>query len=195
MNDAIAAPVRHEAVLDSYCRVQRTAEELVAAVRQDQFDDPTPCTEWTVRDLLNHLVFVDLLYAAHINREELPEREDRLGGDHAVAFRHAGSLALTAFSRPGALDEGYTSPFGELRGSVIVQHVVNELLVHSWDLARATGQPTNIEPELAEESLAIWQAWIGGLPRGGEGFGPEQPVPDDASAADRLAAYLGRSVN
>lgn len=194
MNEAIAAPVRHGAVLDSYRRAQRAAEGIVAAVRPERLGDRTPCTEWTVRDLLNHLVYVDVLYAAHIRRAERPEPGERIGTDPTAAFREAGEQADAAFARAGALDELYPSPFGDVPGSVIVQHVVNELLVHSWDLARAVGLPTDIEPDLAEESLAVWRAWIGGLPRGGEGFAPEQPVADDAPAADRLAAYLGRAV-
>lgn len=194
MTEAIAAAVRHDTVLDSYRRVQRAAEDLVAGVRPDQFDDPTPCTEWIVRDLLNHLVYVDLLYAGHIDRGERPEPGERIGDDPAAALRDAGRRADAAFSRAGVLAESYPSPFGDIPGSVIVQHVVNELLVHAWDLAKATGQPTDIEPDLAEESLSVWRAWIGGLPRGGEGFGPERPVVDDAPAADRLAGYLGRTV-
>ncbi len=57
----------------------------------------------------------------------------------------------------------YRSPWGDVPGSVMVQHVVNELLLQGWDLARATGQPTDLARDLAEESLVIWRAWIGGL--------------------------------
>lgn len=194
MNEAMVAAVSHDRVLDSYRRAQRAAEDLVAGVRPEQFGDPTPCSEWTVRDLLDHLVYVDVLYTAHLDRREPPEPGARIGTEPLAVFRDAGRRAAAVFSREGVLADIYPSPFGDIPGSVIVQHVVNELLVHSWDLATATAQHTDIEPDLAEESLSVWQAWTGGMPRGGEGFGPEQPVAGDATAADRLAAYLGRKV-
>ncbi|MDP9370240.1 MAG: hypothetical protein M3Q03_18535 [Chloroflexota bacterium] len=73
--------------------------------------------------------------------------------------------------------------------------MTNELLIHGWDLARATGQRTDLAPDLAERSLGSWRAWFGDRPRGASGlFDPEQPVPEGAGAADRLAAFLGRRV-
>jgi uncharacterized protein (TIGR03086 family) len=71
---------------------------------------------------------------------------------------------------------------------------ITEALVHGWDLAQGTGQPANFPADLAEEELAFAQgASAPNVPRTGHPFGPIQPTSDDASAIDRLAAYLGRS--
>jgi uncharacterized protein (TIGR03086 family) len=70
----------------------------------------------------------------------------------------------------------------------------NEMVVHSWDLAKATGQSTDLDPELAAASLASFRA-VAFLPRGeGKMFQEAKPVPPDATPADRLAAFLGREV-
>ncbi len=78
---------------------------------------------------------------------------------------------------------------------MIVQQAIIELLAHGWDLAKATGQPTNLVPDVAEHTLSVVQVWYRDQPRTpGNAFAPEQPLPEVASAADRLAAYLGRTV-
>jgi uncharacterized protein (TIGR03086 family) len=87
-----------------------------------------------------------------------------------------------------------STPMGERPGAVLVQLRVAELLVHGWDLARATGQDTDLDPELAEVVRTAWTTQLGDRPRTLLPFDEPQPVPDDAPAADRLAAYLGRSV-
>ena len=78
---------------------------------------------------------------------------------------------------------------------MLVQQLIIELLSHGWDLAKATGQGTDLAPDVAEDTLAVVRSWYRDQPRGpGNAFGPEQPVAVGASAADRLAAYLGRVV-
>ena len=182
-------------VIDSFDRVQAAVEPLVEAVKPAQFGDPTPCTEWDVRALMNHLVHVIIRYAAIANGLPPPDEADHVGGDPATAFRESGRTAREAFLRPGMLEQPYDAPWGKIPGSMMVQHVVNELLAHGWDLARATGQSTDITPDLAAESLAIWREWSAHIPRSpGSPFGPEQPAPNGATAADRLAAFLGRKV-
>jgi uncharacterized protein (TIGR03086 family) len=72
---------------------------------------------------------------------------------------------------------------------------ITELLVHGWDLARATGQPAHLPDDLAEEELAFARGpHAPDVPRTGHPFGPVQPCPDDTPAIDRLAAYLGRPI-
>jgi uncharacterized protein (TIGR03086 family) len=69
---------------------------------------------------------------------------------------------------------------------------MNELLIHGWDLARATGQPADLPEDLAEGALSMWRTRLADRPREGMPFAAPQPVADDAPAIDRLAAYLGR---
>ncbi|MFI0709071.1 hypothetical protein ACH4SK_00200 [Streptomyces inhibens] len=78
-------------------------------------------------------------------------------------------------------------------GAVIVQQVVVELLAHGWDLARATGAPTGLAPQVAEETLAAARRIYGAAPRTeGSSFAPERAAPPGAGATDRLEAFLGR---
>jgi hypothetical protein len=77
-----------------------------------------------------------------------------------------------------------------------VQHVVNELIVHGWDLARGTGQGADIAPAWAGDCLRSWEAFFAEYPREQltYNFGPEREAPVVASPTDRVAAYLGRRV-
>jgi uncharacterized protein (TIGR03086 family) len=71
---------------------------------------------------------------------------------------------------------------------------ITEVLVHGWDLARATGQPATFPDDLAEQELAFSRAKLADIPSDRSPFAPPQPVAEDAPAIDRLAACLGRSV-
>lgn len=99
-----------------------------------------------------------------------------------------------AFTADGALDRIVATPFGQQPARVLLEMRVNEFMVHSWDLARATGQSTDLDPELAESCIEAFRKLRAGG-RGAGMFGDEQPVPADATAADRLAAVAGRSVD
>ncbi len=185
----------------------RTAGEvtnrIVAGIGADQWDAPTPCSDWNVRTLLNHLVAGNLLTAAVLGGEELPPPEerarlgqvDRLGSDPVAAARQSIDGLVTAFEQPGALERIHPSPVGQVPGAALVHLRTTELLVHGWDLAQATGQPADFPEALAEHELAFTKANVGKARTGPGGpFGASQPFADDAPAIDRLAALLGRRI-
>jgi uncharacterized protein (TIGR03086 family) len=167
---------------------------LVAAVRDDQWAEPTGCVGWSVRDLLNHLVGGNLLFAAVLTGQDPPDLgADHLGADPADAYRRSGEAVRAAFAQPGALEKVVTVPAGTVPGAVALHLRLTEHLVHGWDLARATGQATTALPaELAEQELAFARVQLGKIPPDRRPFAPPQPVDDDAPAIDRLAALLGR---
>ncbi|QTZ95961.1 TIGR03086 family protein [Streptomyces auratus AGR0001] len=179
-------------VLYAYEQVTRDVLALVAAVRPEDLALPTPCAGWTVRQLLDHMVWENLM--ATSIAEDAPRTDhtaDHLGDDHLAAFADSVRAARAAFTGSGMLHRTY-GPY-EAPGAMIVQQVVVELLAHGWDLARATGAPTVLAPEVAEETLAAAHRIYGAAPRtAGSSFAPERPAPAGASAADRLAAFLGR---
>ncbi|MEU7435923.1 TIGR03086 family metal-binding protein [Streptomyces sioyaensis] len=179
-------------VLYAYDQVTRDVLALVGAVRPEDLALPTPCAGWTVRQLLDHMVWENLM--ATSIAEDAPRTDhtaDHLGDDHLAAFADSARAALAAFTGSGMLHRTY-GPY-EAPGAMIVQQVVVELLAHGWDLARATGAPTVLAPEVAEETLAAARRIYGAAPRtAGSSFAPERPAPAGASAADRLAAFLGR---
>ena len=86
-------------------------------------------------------------------------------------------------------------PFGEIPGQVFIGMRTSDVLTHAWDLATATGQSTDLDPELAAEQLAAVHAFVGPQFRGpGMPFGDEQPCASERAPADQLAAFLGRKV-
>jgi uncharacterized protein (TIGR03086 family) len=112
-----------------------------------------------------------------------------------AAYRESGEALRAAFARPGVLDEVFAVPAGTLPGAVVLHLRLTELLVHGWDLARATGQSAaGLPADLAEQELAFSRLQLDRMPPGQRPFAASQPVDDDAPAIDRLAALLGRSV-
>lgn len=179
-------------LLDACERVLHAVSSVVSVVDPSLFDRPTPCAGWDVRTLLNHLVWENLLWSSLANG--VPRSDvtaDHLGDDHVEAFHAAAQSAQTVFRRPGMLDQRY----GPAPGRRLVEQLVIEMLAHGWDLAKAIGHPRDLVPDLAESALPVVREIYGGLPRtAGGSFALPQPVPQDATALDRLAAFLGRTV-
>lgn len=174
-------------------------EALVAGVGTDQWSDPTPCGDWTVRELLNHLVggdrlFVDVLRGGSMPPLSVRSAIDHLGDDPVVAYRDAAAALTEAFEQPGVLEQMFPLPIGVVPGIAALHLRTVETLVHGWDIARATGQASMFPDDLAEQELHFTADRLRDLPPERTPFGPPQPVSADAPAIDRLAALLGRSV-
>lgn len=169
---------------------------VVAGIEPGQWTAPTPCTDLDVRAELNHLVRGNLVFVAIIRDEQWPAPgTDHLGDDPLAAYEGAAAGLREVFARPGVLEKEYTAPFGTGSGARLAHVRIVEVLVHGWDLARATGQPTDFPDDVAERALARSRGHLTTRPEGpGAPFAPEVPVPDDAPAVDRLAGFLGRRV-
>jgi uncharacterized protein (TIGR03086 family) len=154
-----------------------------------------PCTDWTVRELVTHLVGVNRVMVALLNDQAPPKRgADPLGDDPAGAYRDSGMAVRTAFEQPGILERTNHSPLGSATGAERLHWRIADLLAHGWDLAQATDQPVELPDDLAEQALAFARTQLSTMPRTGR-FDPAQTVADDAPAIDRLAAFLGRPVS
>ncbi|MFJ9029846.1 TIGR03086 family metal-binding protein [Streptomyces sp. NPDC102274] len=194
--DGAAAPGAPEGpgagTVDAFASILAEVERLVSAVGPDRFGDPTPCADWNVRALLDHLVWENLIWAGLAEGSPPTDHgADHLGADHLAAFRAAASATMTAFRRPGMLERRY----GPAPGRRLVEQLLIEMLVHGWDLAMATGQRPGFAKETVEAVLPSIREIYGALPRTpGGSFAPEVPVPDGSAATDRLAAFLGRRV-
>jgi len=180
-------------------RAFASTRSVLANVTPDQLANPTPCQSWQVRDLINHFVGVSGWSADATNTGVAPPAPDTdfTAGDMVAAYDEGIARAVDAFGRPGALDKTITLPFGAIPGSVYIGIITSDAFTHGWDLARATGQPTDLDPELAAELLDGARLFIQPTFRGEDGerpFGAEQPAPENASHADALAAFLGRKV-
>jgi uncharacterized protein (TIGR03086 family) len=169
-------------------------------VSNDQLGTPTPCTEWTIRDLVNHITGGATMFAISAEQGSVPDETigrlmggDNLGDDPQGAWRVASVRAMAAFEEPGVLEKTVALPFGEMPGGVALSIAVFDVATHATDLATASGQRIEDE-ELLEEALALGKQIVGPALRQPGVFGPEQPVADDAPVAARLAAFAGRTV-
>jgi uncharacterized protein (TIGR03086 family) len=168
--------------------------KLVAGVTRAQWEAPTPCKNWDVRALVNHVVMGQAVFIAALHGQVRPDvTADFLGDDPLGNFRSSSQMLLTAFELDGAMSKTIKVPFGEIPGFGAMHLRAIEALVHGWDLSQATGQPISFAEDLTAVELAFARAAIGAVPREGR-FDVEQPVAADAPALEQLAALLGRSV-
>lgn len=168
--------------------------DLIDRIAADQWTAPTPCTEWTVRDVVNHLVGTNFVIVAMFEESPMPERgADRLGDDPAGAYRRSDAALRAAAARPGVLERSQKSPLGVSTGASRLQWRIADLLTHMWDLVQATGVAAELPDDLTEQALTFVRAQLPGQSRAGR-FADPQPVADDAPAIDRLAAFTGRPV-
>src|SRR6185437_2924717 len=180
--------------VEQLTRALSAVGDLITGIREDQWSAPTPCTDWTVHDLVNHLVGVNLAFAARLRDQVPPELgADHLGDNPAAAYRATSAAVQAGFDQPGAVERAYHGPLGTISGAAWLHVRITDLLAHGWDLARATGQPAELPEDLAEQALVFSRAQMATVSRTGR-FGPAQPVADDAPAIDRLVAFLGRPV-
>jgi uncharacterized protein (TIGR03086 family) len=172
---------------------------LLQVVSDDQFDLPTPCPEASVGDLVDHVGSLTKGFTAvarkNVDGSEAPGKPDAANLEAGWRDRVARDLETLAkaWRDPEAWD-GMTSAAGvPLPGQVAGLVVLDELVVHTWDIAVAIGQPYGPTLEDVEAAMSFVTAFD--APRDGNLFGPIVPVPDDAPALDRLLGLTGRDPN
>ena len=165
---------------------------VIGAVRDEQWSAATPCAEWDVRAVVEHLVVGHDLFADALGAPPAAPR----GDDLVVRYADSGARLVAAFRAPGALTRTVTVPFGTVPATVALHLRVIEALVHGWDLAQATGLPLHTDDAVAEAELRFTVGALAEAPqdRLRARFAPPQPVTGDASPLQRLAAALGRDV-
>ncbi|HEX5289710.1 MAG TPA: TIGR03086 family metal-binding protein [Streptosporangiaceae bacterium] len=179
-------------------RACASTRAVLARVRPAQLGAATPCASWDVRALISHFVAGPGWAAAAVaTGDGTPAAgRDYAAGDYLASYDAAVQAAVDAFGAPGALERAVRLPFGEFPGAFVLGIVVQDRFVHGWDLARATGQPADLDPGLADDLLASARAVVTDAFRGPEGtalFGPARQPGPGAGAAGRLAAFLGRA--
>lgn len=180
-------------------RAVAQTESVIAAVRPDQAGLPTPCADWDVRTLVSHMaggVIRIALVGEGADALSLPPFAD-LGepraGEWAATYRAAGARAAAAWTDDAKLDALFAVPWGKVPGRVAVAGYVREVLAHGWDLAVATGQETELDPELGAYGLEVSRRSLPADGREGIPFGPVVPAPAGAGVYAQMAAWLGRT--
>jgi uncharacterized protein (TIGR03086 family) len=180
----------------------RRMADLIANVPDELLGGPTPCPAYTLGDLLHHLsgTFVAFTVAARKATDEMtddrsPGDASRLDPEWRTRMPHDLAALAEAWRDPDAWT-GMTRAGGvDMPGEVAALVVLDELVVHGWDLARASGQRYDVDPELLE----VVHGWLVGLLEPGrealrnEIFGPVVGVADDAPLLDRVIGLSGRN--
>jgi uncharacterized protein (TIGR03086 family) len=178
-----------EEMLDALDEVYANANRLVAGVRSDQWEDKTPCTEWNVRDLVQHMTGTSRLLRASATRTD-PDPGADDGVDPAADFSVAAAAAASAWRTEGAVD-GMVSVPAEMPAVAALGVNILDIGIHAWDLATATEQDHGLAPEI----VALIDDWSHQVltddVRAGGGFGETlDPASDDDLT--RMLAFVGR---
>jgi uncharacterized protein (TIGR03086 family) len=177
--------------LTAHQRAQDAFAAVLANVTADQLDQSSPCADWNVKAVIDHVI------GGNQWVQQLAGLEPVALGDGLVAA-HAASAAgaQSVFAAPDGLTRTFELPFGAFPGTAFIGLRTTDLLTHAWDVAKATGQATDLDPEVATLALEASRQRIAPAFRGpGRPFGEEQPCPDGRTVADQLAAFLGRHVD
>jgi uncharacterized protein (TIGR03086 family) len=173
-------------------RASAAVGQLIARLAPDQWNAPTPCSEWSVRDVVNHLVVMNWVFVALLDGDPMPERgADHLGDDPMGAYRVSAAALHDAFRRPGVLERSFAGPLGSATGAERLMIRLYDLLTHGWDIAQAIGTSADLPDDLAQQALVFARDQVSTQSRAGR-FGEPQPAGDTASAIEQLAAFLGR---
>ncbi len=178
------------AISDRYRRLAGHITAKVEQVPPDKWSAQSPCAEWTALDVLRHLTQVPGLFFGLIGEPapEIPSVDDDPSASWAAA-RDATQRALDDPAIASKEYDGFTGRSTFEKG--VDQFICTDLIVHGWDLARATGLDERIDPQdLADVRKAMEP--MGDSLRNPRAFGPEVDVPDDADEQTKVLAFLGR---
>ncbi|WP_051166328.1 TIGR03086 family metal-binding protein [Amycolatopsis orientalis] len=192
-------------ILGRFLAASTEFDQRLRSVRADQWTAPTPCAEWNVRQLVNHMVrgnlnYVDLL-AGGTREEFLRMRDaDALGDDPLTAYLASVQLVAAAFGRPGALDEVLDYPLGKVTGRQALAVRATDSAMHAWDLARASGVDDRLDPDLVawiSDDLETIYAGLAESPIAAETthrfFAAPGQGRESGSRQDRLLRLMGRN--
>ena len=179
------------ATADRYRTLAAAFEAKVAAVGPDEWANPSPCSEWTARDVVGHVVDVHgmMLRPLDVGLREAPSVTD----DPLAAFRAARADLQEVLDDPDRADTTYDGMFGRTSVSATVdQFMAFDLVVHGWDLARATWQDETIPEDEVDRVLEFVDRLGTSTMQDNGVTGPAVAVPDDAPKQDRMLGLLGR---
>src|SRR5436305_1838040 len=187
---AVDLPNVHERALEHTGR-------YVAGVNDKLLGDPTPDEEWDVRALVNHVVSGNFWVPPLVEGKTIDEVGDRydgdvLGDDPAGTYERSAKEAAAAFNAPGAMQAACAVSYGPVPGEIYAGHRFIDVLIHGWDLAKATGQDTTLPADLVEACFEVVEPQKDLLAASGM-FGSDVKVPEGADRQTLLLAELGRT--
>ncbi len=183
-------------VLEFYARATEGFRRRLKATRPEQWGAPTPCTEWSVRQLVGHVLDEQMWVPPLVGGETIEQVGDRfagdqLGDDALGAWDRATGAAQESLRQPGALRRTVHLSFGDFTAEFYARQVASDTVVHTWDLARAIGAEERLDPDdlaTAEETFAP----MVDMGRQVGVLGPLVDVAPDAGEQARILGVFGR---
>jgi uncharacterized protein (TIGR03086 family) len=173
-----------------YARLADAFAAKIAAVPPDRWESPSPCEDWTARDVVRHVVGTQGLFLKLVGRS-MPDHPS-VDDDPAAAWDAARAVILADLEDPGRASVEYDGAFGRSTFEAAVDRFLStDLVVHGWDLARAAGLDDRIDPHDVERVRRDAELF-GDAMRSPQAFGPALEPPPDADEQTRLLAFLGR---
>jgi uncharacterized protein (TIGR03086 family) len=183
--------------METLNRSFESTRAILAKVQPGDLDAATPCASWDVSALINHFVGTAQWWAAIVTGAGAAGEVGDPAGDFVSAYEESVAIATSAFATGGVLEQTFRSDLGDFSGAALLGLAATEQFTHGWDLARAIGHHTDLDPELAAGMLTQAKLAVSDAFRGPDGvalFGSATQAPAGASPADLLAAFLGRRV-
>jgi uncharacterized protein (TIGR03086 family) len=182
--------------VDPIERIERAtafASGKVDGVTTADLAKATPCAEFDVRALLNHMIggLGMLTTAASGGKAAIPEG-DQFASDPGASYRERREALLGALRSPGALEHEWEMPFGNVAGQMMASIAFMEHLTHGWDVAKATGQDVAMPTELVAQCMELVTPMDAMLRTPGV-CGPAVAIDESAPLEDRFVAFMGRT--
>jgi uncharacterized protein (TIGR03086 family) len=173
-----------------------TLSSIVERIEPDQLDNPTPCDNFTVHDILSHMIVLGGSFSYWFRGEDAPALDPpaKDGTVPAERFRTTMDDLLAAAASPGASERLISAPVGEMPGDVFARLVAFDGLVHGWDLASSTGASFEVPPAVIAAVADFARGALTADMRDGDTFKDATTAPDGASPLEQLAAFSGRAV-
>ena len=174
-----------------YAKVAAAMTDRIRQVPPDAWDNPSPCEGWVARDIIRHIVETSAFFLGRTDAgapDGPPVEEDPAG-----AWAVARDAVLAGLRDPAVAAVEYDTPMGKSTfEQTVAMFGVGDILVHTWDLARATGLDETLDPDEVHRLLTAMEP-LDEMMRQGDAFGAKVEVPADADEQTRMIAFTGRT--
>lgn len=182
-----------------YVRTLEATQRIVEEVPASKRKAPTPCSEWHVVDVTNHIISENLWAVELLQGKTITEVGNRFagdltGGDPPAEYGRSVEAVKAVLQDPDAMERTMHLSFGDRSGAFYATQLSLDMLVHGWDIARGSGQDSRLDPELVRECLPIAEKITREFRNGGW-YGQELRMPADAAEETRLLALFGRKAD